>query len=41
MLLWLTLLPYFGLQEIRLRLGEPAWRRLLAVTPPAAPVAGE
>lgn len=36
-LLWLILLPYFGLSHIRERLGEPSWRQLVAANHPGPP----
>ncbi|WP_144186314.1 hypothetical protein [Elioraea rosea] len=36
-LLWLILLPYFGISGIRERLGEPGWRRLVAADHPGPP----
>jgi hypothetical protein len=35
-LLWLVLLPYLALQEMKARLGEEAWRNLLAGRSPGA-----
>ncbi len=36
-LLWLILLPYFGLTHIRQRLGEPGWRHLVGPNHPGPP----